>query len=371
MKIGVTGANGFIGSHLTRTIKLLNNFPIIPFERYFFSDEKKLDQFVNQCDIIFHLAGVNRHENSKVLFQTNIQLAEKLSDSIKKSKSKPYVIYASSTQENENNDYGKSKYLAGEIIKKCAKDNNLKFKKILIPNVYGPFSKPFYNTVVATFINQHFNDKKTKIENDKKLCLIYVDDLIDVLLGLLNSDDNRKNVLVPTNLTTSILVSDLDSLIENITTKYKKGEIINCQSKLERNLLNMIICQIDYESFFPFKLVSHKDSRGSFSEVIRAYGGGQVSFSTTEPGITRGNHFHTRKIERFCVIKGSASIKFRKVDEEKVFEFNVSGENPSVIDMPIWHTHLIENTGNDELVTLFWISEHYDESNGDTYFNNV
>ena len=145
----------------------------------------------------------------------------------------------------------------------------------------------------------------------------------------------------------------------------------NLDSIFERNLFNTFLCYIDHDSFFPFHLQKHSDNRGSFVETIKLNSGGQVSFSTTVPGITRGNHYHTRKAERFCVIKGKAKIELRKIGTNKISTFLLDGETPSFVDMPVWYTHNITNIGNDELYTIFWINEHYNSEDGDTYFENV
>jgi len=136
-------------------------------------------------------------------------------------------------------------------------------------------------------------------------------------------------------------------------------------------LLNTFLCYIDHKDFFPFQLTRHADNRGSFVELIKLNSGGQVSFSTTKPGITRGNHFHTRKAERFAVIKGKARINLRKIGTDEVLSFDLDGVKPSFVDMPIWYTHNITNIGDEELITIFWISEHYNPEDGDTFFEKV
>jgi UDP-2-acetamido-2,6-beta-L-arabino-hexul-4-ose reductase len=139
----------------------------------------------------------------------------------------------------------------------------------------------------------------------------------------------------------------------------------------KKNLFNTFLCYIDHESFFPFHLKLNTDGRGSFVETVKLNSGGQVSFSTTVPGITRGNHFHTRKAERFAVIKGKARIEIRKIGTDKVFSFNLDGNQPSFVDMPVWFTHNITNIGDEDLYTIFWINEHYNPEDGDTYFEKV
>lgn len=167
-------------------------------------------------------------------------------------------------------------------------------------------------------------------------------------------------------------VSGLLKKIQDYKIAYfEKGEIPPLNNTFERNLFNTFLCYLDHKTFFPFILKKNTDNRGSFIETIKLNSGGQVSFSTTVPDITRGNHFHIRKAERFAVIKGKALIELRKVGTDKVMSFELDGETPSFVDMPIWYTHNIKNIGNEELYTIFWISEHFDASDPDTFFEKV
>jgi UDP-2-acetamido-2,6-beta-L-arabino-hexul-4-ose reductase len=172
--------------------------------------------------------------------------------------------------------------------------------------------------------------------------------------------------------TSEVKVSEILYLLEGYKVNYfKKGIIPNLDNEFEKNLFNTFLCYIDHKSFFPFHLIKHSDDRGSFVETVKLNSGGQVSFSTTVPGITRGNHYHTRKAERFAVIKGKARIQLRKIGTNEVLNFELDGESPSFVDMPVWFTHNITNIGDEELYTIFWINEHYDPENGDTYFEKV
>lgn len=162
------------------------------------------------------------------------------------------------------------------------------------------------------------------------------------------------------------------ALLESYKSNYfEKGIIPNLDNEFEKNLFNTFLCYIDHKSFFPFPLKLNTDNRGSFVETVKLNSGGQVSFSTTVPGITRGNHYHTRKAERFAVIKGKARIELRKIGTTEILSFDLDGSQPSFVDMPIWYTHNITNVGDEELFTIFWINEHYKAEDGDTYFEQV
>jgi len=375
LKIGITGSSGFIGSSLIRYFQIIDEIVVIPFNKIFFSSDKLVD-FIESCDIVIHLAGVNRSEDPSLLYKKNIELAKILAESNSKAKSKAHIIYSSSTQEELDNLYGKSKKIAGNILENSCKLNNVSFVKLIIPNVFGPFSKPFYNTVVATFCFQHVNNIPTIIKNDSLIGLIYIDELISYFLNSIEKISKNKlnfKQSIKVKHTKSIKVSNLEKMIESIFNDYISSAIVpDVKNSFKRNLFITMISFFNFDEFYPFKLKKHIDSRGAFSEVIRSKSMGQFSFSTTKPEIERGHHFHTRKIERFCVISGRAEIKFRRIDSDKIYTFVVDGDTPSIVDMPVWYTHMIKNISkNDDLLTLFWISEHYNEKDPDTYLNKV
>lgn len=371
IKVGVTGQNGFIGQHLLRTLKLYpEKFSIIPFERESFDDKESLKSFVRACDTIVHLAALNRHENSQIIYDTNTDLVGKLIAACEDTGSVPHILYSSSTQEKKDNLYGKSKKDTREFLGEWANKKNTIFTGLVIPNVYGPFGKPYYNSVVATFCHQLTHDEEPKIQIDGELDLIYVGNLISEIIDCIENEKNDTSYLVAADI--SLKVSEiLEKLTEFKELYYKKGVIPVLEDSFSLNLFNTFRCYIDIGDHFPIDLVKHTDSRGAFVEIIRLGVGGQTSFSTTVPGITRGNHYHTRKVERFAVIKGKAKIELRLVGTEKIHSFELNGEQPSYVDMPIWYTHNITNIGDDELYTIFWINEAYDPEDADTYYEDV
>jgi len=371
LKIGITGQNGFIGSYLDNTLGLYpNEFERIEFERDFFEKDDKLDLFVKKCDVIVHLAAINRHNEPQVIFDTNIALVQKLILSLERTKSTPHVIISSSTQEERDNLYGKSKKEGRELMVDWAKKSGGKFSGMIIPNVFGPFGHPNYNSVVATFCHKLSHGEIPKIEVDGEVKLIYVGELVGEIINEIKCAESKEEFLVP--FTSVSKVSDLLFLLENYKTQYQdKGEIPAINNTFELNLFNTFRCYMDIANYFPVKYTQHTDPRGSFVEVIRLCVGGQVSFSITVPGITRGNHYHTRKIERFAVIKGKALIQLRRIGTNEVFDFHLDGNEPAYVDMPIWYTHNIKNIGNEELYTIFWINEFYDANDPDTYFETV
>jgi UDP-2-acetamido-2,6-beta-L-arabino-hexul-4-ose reductase len=371
LKIGITGQAGFVGTHLYNTIGLHpEEFARVPFEKDFFSNQQQLEQFVSQCDVIVHLAAMNRHNDPQVIFDTNIELAQKLVDALECTQSKAHVIFSSSTQEERDNEYGKSKKASRELIYNWSQKSGGKFTGLIISNVFGPFGHPNYNSVIATFCHQLSHHETPTIAVDGELKLIYVGELVEAIVSEIRSSKSQAEMVVPHTATAK--VSQILSLLEKYKSEYQeKGIIPSIATTFELNLFNTFRCYMDIKNHFPVSFVEHTDDRGSFVEIIRLGVGGQVSFSTTVPGITRGNHYHTRKIERFAVIKGKALIQLRRIGTNEVLDFYLNGENPSYVDMPIWYTHNIKNIGDEVLYTNFWINEFYDPNDSDTYFENV
>lgn len=386
IRIGITGQSGFIGTHLFNYLGFQKDVERIPFADDYFADKIKLDEFVQQCDAIVHLAAMNRHNDPDVIYETNIRLVKQLISACQETNSTPYILFSSSTQEERDNLYGKSKKEGRELLEDWAKRNKARFSGLVIPNVFGPFGHPYYNSVVATFCHQLTHSETPKTDADGHLKLIYVSELVEEIINLIKlhfvTQSKTQNDTVQNSVklcetkqiqnTSQIKVSALLKKLTQYRDDYfEKGMIPNLDNSFDRNLWNTLLCYLDHENFFPFHLKLNTDDRGSFVETVKLNSSGQISFSTTVPGITRGNHFHTHKAERFAVIKGKARIEFRKRGTDKVYTFELDGKKPSFVDMPIWFTHNITNIGDEELYTIFWISEHFNPGDPDTYFEKV
>jgi len=373
VKVGITGQAGFLGSHLFNFLGTKNeNVALINFKRSFFDDKSELQNFVKNCDVVVHIAAMNRHKDPSVIYSTNINLVNKLISACEETNSNPKIIFSSSTQENLDNHYGKSKRDGHQLLEKWVEKTKAQLITMLIPNVFGPFGKPFYNSVVATFCQQIAINEKPTIHNDGLINLIYVNELIEKIYSAIISKEAKSVVKISVQPTASKKVSEILALLISFKKQYiEKGIVPNViKDSFEINLFNTFTSFIP-KNYFPRKYMKHTDDRGAFVEIMRANTSGQSSYSTTVPGITRGNHYHTRKIERFAVISGKASIKWRKINTEKIYEFILDGNEPAYVDMPIWFTHNITNIGDTELITLFWINEPYDPEDSDTYFEVV
>ena len=371
IKIGITGQAGFVGQHLYNTLGLLpDEFERIDFQKSFFDSDSQLKSFVAKCDVIVHLAAMNRHNNPDVIYATNVSLVQKLVKALTATKSAAHVIFSSSSQEERDNLYGKSKKEGRELMVNWAKSSGGKFSGMIIPNVFGPFGHPNYNSVIATFCHKLSHNDTPTIDVDGDLKLIYVAELVSAIIIEIRKSVSSDAIIVPH--TSEAKVSEILEKLLHYKIQYQDNGIIPIlETDFDFNLFNTFRCYMDIKNHFPVKFIQHIDPRGSFVEIIKLGIGGQVSYSTTVPNVTRGNHFHTRKIERFAVIKGKALIQLRKIGTDEILDFYLDGNEPAYVDMPIWYTHNIKNIGDEMLYTNFWINEAYNPENADTYFENV
>ena len=369
LRIGITGQSGFIGTHLYNYLGLKENIERIGFKDGFFQNELELDNFISQCDVIVHLAAMNRHNDPQVIYDTNIELVNKLVASLERTKSKAHVLMSSSTQEDRDNLYGRSKKEGRELLINWASKSNCNFTGLVIPNVFGPFGNPHYNSFISTFSHRIVNNEKPEIQIDAEIDLIYVQDLVHSIYSIITEKIFADEYRIPH--TATVKVSEVLAKLYEFNDSYVKNGIFpNLDDYFDKCLFNTFRSYLP-SAFFPRNFVLHADSRGSFVETVKTMGKGQFSFSATKPGITRGNHFHLRKVERFAVIKGEALIQLRKIGTEEVINYKLSGNNPGYVDMPVWFTHNISNIGEDELITLFWINEFFDPDDQDTYYEKV
>lgn len=370
-KIGITGRNGFIGTHVYNVLSLQpDKYELIEIKQTHWDNVDHFYELINSCDAVIHLAGVNRHTNSDFIYDENIRLAELLVNVLYKVKHPIQLIFSSSLQEHTDAPYGKAKKKSRELFEKWSNDTGNIFWGCVIPNVFGPFGKPFYNSFVATFCYQLTHQGTPEIQTDAIVPLLYVGDLVAELEKILQLPVG--NAYQEITASKVLKVSDVLLQLQYFTEEYlHKGIIPELQDKFAIQLFNTYRSYIPHEKLFPKMYVEHSDNRGAFVELIRLGIGGQVSFSTTLPGITRGNHFHTRKIERFSVIKGKAKMELKRYGCSEVHTFYLDGANPCYIDIPIWYYHNITNIGEDVLYTIFWISEQYNPDDADTYFEKL
>ncbi len=368
LTVGITGMVGFIGSHLYNRLKREEGIFVPPFEDDFFSDRQKLEDYLIKCDTVVHLAAMNRG-NEEDLYRTNVDLVNKLVSTLEDVQSKPHVIFSSSTQIDRDNPYGKSKREGANILQGWAERSGASLTIMVIPNVFGSCCRPFYNSVIATFCYQLTHGQEPKIIIDDQLSLIYAGELTEIITERIKNPPAGIDT-VWVNAGAKIKVSEILVLLEKFKEYYFSKKLVpRFENDFERDLYNTLLSYMDVADYKQ-QLTLHSDSRGSLFEVVKQ-AGGQIFFSTTKPAITRGNHYHTRKIEKFCVVKGQATIRIRKIGTAETVEYKVSGDDPVVVEIPVFYTHNITNTGDGELLTLFWTNEVFDPSDTDTFYEEV
>jgi UDP-2-acetamido-2,6-beta-L-arabino-hexul-4-ose reductase len=368
-KIVITGYVGFMGSHLADRLSREKNLLVPRFEDAFFAEDGKLDEMLKGADTIVHLAAMNRGDDDEI-YRTNINLVNKLTSSLERLGEKPHVIFSSSTQASLDNTYGKSKIEGEKLLHGWSDRTKAPVTALVIPNVFGDRGKPFYNSVVATFCHLLTHGGKPEVKIDKEVPLIYISELCEVLLGCIqNPPPGFRRYEIPA--TSRVRVTEILAMLEHFREcLYEKKLVPYLADTFQRNLYNVFLAYAE-ASDFQQPLTLRTDDRGSLFEIVKQERGSQTFFSTTKPGIIRGNHYHTRKMEKFCVVKGEAIIRLRRIGTDKALEYRVSGEAPSIVEMPIFYTHHIENVGDGELCTLFWTSEVFDPNDADTYFEKV
>lgn len=370
MRILVTGSNGFIGKNITSTLKAKTKHEIYTFDRE--DSLQELDEVLQKVDFIFHLAGVNRPQSEEEFFKGNHDLTKHLIERLEIFNRSVPIMLSSSIQAEKENPYGQSKRLAEKTLQAYHMDTGAKVYIYRFPNLFGKWSKPFYNSVIATWSYLIARDEPIEIDDPKHgLNLVYIDDLVDEMLRLLEGKghcvvDNYYTVPISYQRTLGEIAELLKSFKESRLNRFIPNMADDFTRKLYSTYLNYLP-----EDAFSYPLVMHQDERGSFTEFVKSYPAGQVSINVSKPGITRGQHWHHSKNEKFLVVSGEAKIQFRDIFSEEVIEYFVSGEKLEVVDIPTGYTHNIINVGERDLVTVMWVNEPFDPKDDDTYPEEV
>jgi len=366
MRVLVTGSKGFIARNVLECLGRMVSIEIDTFSR----DDKasSLESKVEEADFIFHLAGVNRPENPEDFYEGNSELTQYIVDILKHKQRKTPVLMSSSAQVGRDNDYAKSKLRGEEALISYEKESGAPVYIYRLPNVFGKWSKPNYNTVIATWCHNIVNDLPIRIDDESvKLNLVYIDDVVNCFVSHLDSKEGQA-----------------EAKYHDVSPVYMKslGEIRDLLRLFKASRESLMVPHVGlgfervlyatYLSFLPtdqfsYELKGYSDERGTFYEFLKTIDSGQFSISTTAPGVTRGNHYHNTKNEKFLVIKGEASIKHRQINGNKIIEYKVSDKKMEVVEMIPGYTHDITNTGDTEMVLLLWANECFDINKPDTY----
>ncbi|GAE30982.1 polysaccharide biosynthesis C-terminal domain-containing protein [Alkalihalobacillus hemicellulosilyticus] len=368
----ITGANGFIGKNLYVALEEMKNVSIKTYTR----DQtiKELEQFLNQADVVFHLAGVNRVKDEDIEFvEGNINLTEKITGILRKIDRKPIIVMSSSIQVTNNTPYGESKKKAEEILEKYAQETNHNQVFIYrLTNVFGKWGKPNYNSVVATFcynisrgLDVDIHDPLNEIE------LVYIDDVIKEFKNRIYClKEKSKPFIHQVTPTYKITLKKLAAQIYEFYNLRKNLIMPDLSNPLTKALYSTYLSYLDQYQF-AYNLEIKKDLRGSLVELLKSDHFGQIFISTSHPGVIRGNHYHHTKVEKFCVIKGKANIKLQNIISDEISSYVVTGDKAQIVDIPPGYTHSLENIGESELIVLFWANEIFDKDRPDTYFREV
>lgn len=369
MKILVTGANGFIGKNLIAELRNQGYEEIQLFTRA--NQLSELKGMTADCDFVFHLAGVNRPKEESEFEEGNAVLVEALVKALEHNQNTCPVLMTSSSQAELDNPYGESKRRGEQILFGHRQRSGASVYIYRLPNVFGKWCKPFYNSVVATFCHQIARGEALQISDpDKMMTLVYIDDVIKEFLRALKGapEINGQYCMV-----TTLHQISLGRLADKLIAYGKNRETLimpALYTDLDKALYGTFLHYLPQDKF-SYPLKKNEDNRGWLAEFIKSEEMGQVFVSRTKPGITRGNHWHHTKVEKFLVIQGQGVVRFRDIFTEEVIEYRVDGEQPEVVDIPVGYTHSIVNVGDGDMITLFWASEMLHPERPDTYYVEV
>ena len=381
MNILVTGANGFVGKNLCATLNAIKegadqSFAISSklnlFEYDVDSDPALLDEYCAKADFVFNLAGVNRPKEQEEFMAGNFGFASTLLAMLKKHNNKCPVVLSSSTQAALENPYGQSKKAGEDLFFQYSKETGAKVLVYRFPNVFGKWCRPNYNSAVATFCYNIAHDLPIRINDGSVMMkLVYIDDVVTELIHALEGKPSAcAGGFCAVPIEHTIKLGEIADLIVSFRASRESRSVPDMSDAFSQKLYATYLSYLP-EDQFSYPLSMNADARGSFTEIIRTPERGQFSVNISKPGITKGNHWHHSKNEKFLVVSGRGVIRFRKVGEEKVLEYFVSGDKMEVVDIPTGYTHNIENLGDTDMVTFMWASECFNPEKPDTYFLEV
>jgi UDP-2-acetamido-2,6-beta-L-arabino-hexul-4-ose reductase len=369
MKILITGAKGFIGKNLIAELKNRKYTDIFEYNRD--TDPTLLDEYCKEADFIFHLAGVNRPKYQSEFMEGNFGFTSTLLDTLKKYKNTCPVMISSSTQAELDNPYGNSKKAGEDLLFNYSKDTGAKVLVYRFPNVFGKWCRPNYNSAVATFCHNIANDLPITVNDPSVVMnLVYIDDVVSELINALDREENKNGDFCEVPVVHTITLGEIADLIHSFRKSREERSIPNMSNEFTKKLYSTYLSYLPTDHF-SYELKMNVDNRGSFTEFIKTPDRWQVSVNISKPGITKGNHWHHTKNEKFLVVSGRGVIRFRKIDSDEILEYFVSGDKLEVVDIPTGYTHNIENLGDTDMVTIMWANEQFEPDKPDTYYLEV
>jgi len=326
---------------------------------------------INSADYIFHLAGINRPLTNDEYYKGNVDLTKLLCDIVEKTNRNIPITVSSSTQATIENDYGNSKKLAEDYLFKYSKRTSNEVNVYRLPNVFGKWCKPNYNSAVATFCHNIANDLPVIInDRDYIITLVYIDDVIAEFMNVLDGKQNKVSNFCDIPVADKAKLGGIVDLIYSFRDSRLTKMVPNMSNGFQKKLYSTYLSYLPKKEF-SYELKMNNDNRGSFTEFLKSNDRGQVSVNISKPGIVKGNHWHHTKNEKFMVVFGRGVIRFRNVLDDEIIEYLVSGEKLQVVDIPVGYTHNIENTGNTDMVTIMWANEIFNPEKPDTFYLEV
>lgn len=369
MKILVTGAKGFIGKNLITELKNRNYTEI--YECDINTTEQELEEYTKKCEFVFHLAGVNRPEKEEDFMKGNFGFTSVLLEKLKKYENKAPILITSSIQAKLDNPYGKSKKAGEDLMFAYEDETGAKALVYRLPNVFGKWCRPNYNSAVATFCHNIARDLAITVNDPSVVMnLVYIDDVVEEFITALEGKAHIENNFGYIPIIHTITLGEIVELIKSFKLSRENKMIMDMKSEFSKKLYSTYLSYLP-ETDFSYTLKMNMDDRGSFTEMFKTEERGQVSVNISKPGIVKGNHWHHTKNEKFVVVSGKGVIRFRKIDSDEVIEYFVSGDKIEVVDIPCGYTHNIENIGDTDLVTIMWANELFDSNKPDTYYMEV
>lgn len=369
MKILITGAKGFIGKNIIIELKNRGYTDIFEYVRE--TDSNLLDKYCKEADFVFHLAGVNRPKEHFEFMEGNFGFTSTLLDTLKRHNNNCPVMISSSIQAEFENPYGKSKKAGEDLLFDYSKETGAKVLIYRFPNVFGKWCRPNYNSAVATFCHNIAYDLPITVNDPSVVMnLVYIDDVVNELVNALDGKENRNGDFCAVPVAHTITLGEIADLIYSFRKSREERSIPDMSNEFTKKLYSTYLSYLP-EDHFSYELKMNVDNRGSFTEFIRTPDRGQVSVNISKPGITKGNHWHHTKNEKFLVVSGKGVIRFRRIDSDEVIEYFISGDKMEVIDIPIGYTHNIENHGDIDMITIMWANEQFDPEKPDTYYLEV
>lgn len=366
MKILVTGAKGFIGKNLIAELRNRKYDDIFEFDKE--TDSKLLDNYCKDADFVFHLAGVNRPKEQSEFMEGNFGFTSELLNALRKYENFCPIMLSSSIQAEMGNPYGESKKAGEDLLFNYSEETGAKVLIYRFPNVFGKWCRPNYNSAIATFCHNIAHDLPIQVNNPTVVMnLVYIDDVVNELINALESKENKSEEFCKVPVVHTITLGEIVDLIYSFKKSREDRSVPNMTDVFTKNLYSTYLSYLP-EDKFSYELKMNVDQRGSFTEFIKTPERGQVSVNISKPGITKGNHWHHTKNEKFLVVSGIGVIRFRKIDSDEVIEYFVSGDKMEVVDIPTGYTHNIGNLGDTDMVTIMWANEPFDSDKPDTYF---